>query len=559
MLTEENMGSRIGWWILAISCILGVAVATESAPPQDATYQGLLLDSLGDPLAGPVNIEIGVWDQPTGGTQLYGETHSGVSLEDGVFNLLLGTGSVLVGSFDANLFASQNRYLEVIVNTEVLIPRQPFSSVAYSLRSEESEAAAFAATAGDADTVDGSHAASLDQSAHVSDTANPHGVTAAQAGAATTDEISTAVSTHASDAGAHHGKTTSFGELTDAATDAQIPATMARDSEVFGLVLASDGSGSGLSSDYLDGWSSSSFLRSNASDSYTSGTLTMNSGTALVVGGTLRVDNGTSDEIAFDTGSELMSWDGAQSRFELTDDLATSGALRVGGTSATMDSYNAFAQAAAASPDSADMSNTGDIYVQNDVEVGGQLYLSRDIYMEGDSGTGADGDQSIHFYNANSRGSEHIAWNDFEGIFDLSASTRVQGNLIVDGDLSVAPESIEKEDLAPSAATLLPVAFGHVESPSGTSSYSYHTTGTTVLGFDGDMLEIEPPTGCDATGDCIIIVTQAGTYYQQVPSATDQVSSHGRFGIVVRGLTVGTTANIPSDPFDVNFVIYKFP
>ena len=117
-----------------------------------------------------------------GGTQLYGETHSGVALVDGVFNLLLGTGSVVVGSFDADLFAAQNRYLEVIVNAEVLEPRQPFSSVAYALQSEESEAAAYAATAGDADTVDGSHAASLDQSAHVSDTGNPHGVTAGQVG-----------------------------------------------------------------------------------------------------------------------------------------------------------------------------------------------------------------------------------------------------------------------------------------------------------------------------------------------------------------------------------------
>jgi hypothetical protein len=196
------------------------------------TYQGLLLDSAGDPLAGPVDIQIGVWDQPTGGTQLYGETHSGVALEEGVFSILLGTGSVLVGSFDAGLFASQNRYLEVIVNAEVLEPRQPFSSVAYAFQSEESVAASYATTAGDADTVDGSHAASLDQSAHVSDTANPHGVTAFQVGAATSSDISTAVSTHASNAGAHHSKTTSFTELSGQAADGQIPSSIARDSEL---------------------------------------------------------------------------------------------------------------------------------------------------------------------------------------------------------------------------------------------------------------------------------------------------------------------------------------
>jgi hypothetical protein len=229
---EELMAFRIGCWTLAIACLLVVAVAAEAAPPQDTTYQGRLLDSVGDPLVGPVNIEIGVWDQPTGGAQLYGETHSGVALEDGVFNLLLGTGSALVGSFDADLFASQNRYLEVIVNAEVLVPRQPFSSVAYALRSEESEEATYATTSGDADTVDGSHAADLDQSPHLLNVSNPHLVTAAQTGAATPEEVTTQVSTHAAIASAHHSKTTSFPELSGQAADGQIPSSIARDSEL---------------------------------------------------------------------------------------------------------------------------------------------------------------------------------------------------------------------------------------------------------------------------------------------------------------------------------------
>ena len=162
------MGSRIGWCIAAMACLFVIGGAAQAAPPEDTTYQGLLLDSGGEPVAGPVNIEVGIWDSLVGGTRLYGETHSGVALVDGVFNLLLGTGSGVVGGFDADLFTAQNRYLELIVDAEVLNPRQPFSSVAYALQSGESDAAAYADTAGDADTVDGSHAASLDQSAHVS-------------------------------------------------------------------------------------------------------------------------------------------------------------------------------------------------------------------------------------------------------------------------------------------------------------------------------------------------------------------------------------------------------
>jgi hypothetical protein len=232
VLKKEIMGSRIGCWILSIAGLLVVAGTAGAAPPEDTNFQGRLLDSAGDPLAGPVGIEIGIWDQPSGGSRLYGEDHSGVALVDGVFSILLGTGSVLVGSFDATLFAAENRYLEVIVDAEVLEPRQPFSSVAYALRSEESEAATYANTAGDADTVGGSHASALNQLAHVSGFSNPHGVTAGQTGAATTAEVSTAVSTHAADAGAHHSKTTSFPELGGQVADGQIPSLLARDSEL---------------------------------------------------------------------------------------------------------------------------------------------------------------------------------------------------------------------------------------------------------------------------------------------------------------------------------------
>ena len=91
------MASRIGCSILAVACVLGVTVGAGAAPPNDVTYQGRLLDSAGDPVTGPVNIEVGVWDELSLGTQLYGEYHSNVALADGVFNILLGTGTDPVG------------------------------------------------------------------------------------------------------------------------------------------------------------------------------------------------------------------------------------------------------------------------------------------------------------------------------------------------------------------------------------------------------------------------------------------------------------------------------
>jgi len=50
------MGSRIGPWILGIVCLLVVAATAGAVAPEDVTYQGRLLDSVGDPLVGPVAI-----------------------------------------------------------------------------------------------------------------------------------------------------------------------------------------------------------------------------------------------------------------------------------------------------------------------------------------------------------------------------------------------------------------------------------------------------------------------------------------------------------------------
>ena len=50
LITDKGklMGSRTGrCWILAISALLALAAAAFAAPPEDVTYQGRLLDSVG--------------------------------------------------------------------------------------------------------------------------------------------------------------------------------------------------------------------------------------------------------------------------------------------------------------------------------------------------------------------------------------------------------------------------------------------------------------------------------------------------------------------------------
>jgi hypothetical protein len=76
-----------------------------------------------------------IFDAPVGGTLLFAENHF-PTLVDGVFQVEIGGGTLVSGSFDASLFAAGSRWLEVEAAGEVLAPRQEFLSVAYALQCE---------------------------------------------------------------------------------------------------------------------------------------------------------------------------------------------------------------------------------------------------------------------------------------------------------------------------------------------------------------------------------------------------------------------------------------
>ena len=101
------------------------------------TYTGRLVDDLGNPLTGTVDLELRIFDAQTSGTQLYSEEHLGVPLDaPGGFSVQLGLGTSPSGSFDASLFSDADRWLEVEVGTEVLSPRQIIASVPWALVAE---------------------------------------------------------------------------------------------------------------------------------------------------------------------------------------------------------------------------------------------------------------------------------------------------------------------------------------------------------------------------------------------------------------------------------------
>ena len=135
-MMKKHFRSRAPW--LAILGLTLLVVPAFAQVPQDMTYTGRLVDNLGDPLAGPVNLELRIFDAETGPTQLYSEQHVGVPLDaTGGFAVQLGLGTSPSGPFDAALFSDVDRWIEVVVGAEVLTPRQVIGSVPWAFIAQQ--------------------------------------------------------------------------------------------------------------------------------------------------------------------------------------------------------------------------------------------------------------------------------------------------------------------------------------------------------------------------------------------------------------------------------------
>jgi len=140
---------------------LSFARSAEKSAPNELSYQGFLADALGeDGITATLEMTFKIFADETGGTELWSETHPAVEVTHGLFSVLLGSLTPIPGG----MLDGSTMWLQTEVGTEVLVPRKPMVSVAYSLRSQEAEHAETADVASYAS--DAQHAVTADTASY---------------------------------------------------------------------------------------------------------------------------------------------------------------------------------------------------------------------------------------------------------------------------------------------------------------------------------------------------------------------------------------------------------
>ncbi len=118
---------RVVW--LFVLLLGALAPPVHAQVPGQVSFQGLLLNSAGVPVQGNQNLTFALFAAPTGGSALWTESHSGVPVTDGLYDVALGSITPLTPA----LLSGGTRYLEVTVGGETLTPRRPLLAVPYAL------------------------------------------------------------------------------------------------------------------------------------------------------------------------------------------------------------------------------------------------------------------------------------------------------------------------------------------------------------------------------------------------------------------------------------------
>lgn len=136
VITEASMKKKLrSVWLATVLLFCGFSVSL-AAVPDTLTYQGKLTNSSGSPVNGTVSIAFAVYGVSTGGTALWTETQSSVSVASGIFTVTLGS----VTPIPSTVFSNTDLYLGIKVGADSeMTPRQKLHSVPFAIKTGEAD------------------------------------------------------------------------------------------------------------------------------------------------------------------------------------------------------------------------------------------------------------------------------------------------------------------------------------------------------------------------------------------------------------------------------------
>ena len=119
-------------WITVVGTVVMVllmALVVGCGAPlrNEISYQGRLTDGVGNPINGTRDLTFRLYTAESTGTPIWEESHPGVQVTNGLFNVVLGGNTILD---EANFH--QPLWLETVVAGETLTPRQPLMGAPYA-------------------------------------------------------------------------------------------------------------------------------------------------------------------------------------------------------------------------------------------------------------------------------------------------------------------------------------------------------------------------------------------------------------------------------------------
>lgn len=140
--------------LAALLALCIVAVVPAVSAPQMITYQGVLTDNLGNPLSGSHNLIFKIYRDSLSTTPiLWSETHTGVSVTNGLFNVILGRST----SIPLSIFDIDQRWLGITVDSDAeMTPRMRFTSAPWAFHAAIADSALATSGGGSGWTISGS-------------------------------------------------------------------------------------------------------------------------------------------------------------------------------------------------------------------------------------------------------------------------------------------------------------------------------------------------------------------------------------------------------------------